>query len=326
MVAVRELLDLGARGLGDHLVAKADAKDGHLADELGGLGVDARQLARVARAVGEEHAVRLGGKNLLGRGVPGHDAHVQAHAHEAAQDAALLAAVEGDDLVGLARLVEVDLSRDLVGLRRGDLGNPVGLGDGGGGLHAGHEARRVQVLRGDGAAHGARLADVEGDLARVHALDGHDAALGEEVGQAALSAPVVGGMAHVGHDDTRKRHAVGLHVGGADAVVANLRIGERHNLAGVGWVGDDLLVAGHGRIEDELAEGLAGSPDRESLERGSILERKQRSGGPGCQQWVHACPFLSGARRTAQKRRPDHVRRRPHKTGASVRDVPFGPT
>ena len=295
VVAIGQLLDGGARGLRDHLVTQADAEDGHLADELGGRLGGLGQLARVAGAVGEEDALGVHGQDLVGRGVPGHHAHVEAHTNEAAQDAALLAAVEGDHLVRAARVVEVDLGRDLVGLRAGDLGHPVGLGDGGGGLHARHEARRVEVLGGDGAAHRARLAHAQGELAGVDALDGHDAVLDEEVGQGALASPVVGRVAHVAHHDAGEVDAVGLHVGRAHAVVADLRVGEGDHLAGVGRVGDDLLVAGHGRVEDELAERLAGRARREPLVRGAVLERQERPRGTGCQQWVHTYPFLFAA-------------------------------
>ena len=39
----------------------------------------------------------------------------------------------------------------------------------------------------------------------------------------------------------------------ADPVVADQRVGEDDDLAGVGGVGDRLLVAGHRGVEDDLA-------------------------------------------------------------------------
>ena len=47
----------------------------------------------------------------------------------------------------------------------------------------------------------------------------------------------------------------GLEVGGVDAVVADVRVGERDDLPGVRRVGDDLLVAGQRRVEHDLAAG-----------------------------------------------------------------------
>ena len=146
--------------------------------------------------------------------------------------------------------------------------------------------------------------------------------LGEEVGQGALGTPVVGRVAHVADDDARKVNAIGLHVGGAHAVVANLRVGEGDDLAGVGGVGDDLLVAGHRGVEDELAERLAGGAHRQTLERGAVLERKQRLGGALCQKWVHAFPFRLGSR--GKKKTPGvperHKNRRPAWPRASPQD------
>ena len=56
-----------------------------------------------------------------------------------------------------------------------------------------------------------------------------------------------------------------LDVLGVDAVVADQRVGHRDDLAAVGGIGEDLLVAGHGGVEADLAvdlslgaEGLAG--------------------------------------------------------------------
>ena len=106
VVAVGQLLDLGTCSLADHLVAEANAEDGNLAQELLGAARGLRELARVTGTVGEEDAVRVLGEDLLRRGVPGHDVHVNPHADDAAQDAELLTAVEGGDAQALARMVE----------------------------------------------------------------------------------------------------------------------------------------------------------------------------------------------------------------------------
>jgi hypothetical protein len=54
--------------------------------------------------------------------------------------------------------------------------------------------------------------------------------------------------------------AARLLVVDVDADVADLRHGQAHQLAGVRGVGDDLLVAGHRRVEHDLADrGRAGA-------------------------------------------------------------------
>ena len=50
-----------------------------------------------------------------------------------------------------------------------------------------------------------------------------------------------------------------------DPVVADLRVGHRHDLAVIGRVGQDLLVAGHARVEDDLAIDLAPAPNAQPV-------------------------------------------------------------
>ena len=80
-----------------------------------------------------------------------------------------------------------------------------------------------------------------------------DAAVGEPVEPAALGGGGVLAVLGLAHDHGAGVDAVGLHRLGADAVVADERIGEGDDLARVGGVGDRLLVAGHRGVEDDLA-------------------------------------------------------------------------
>ena len=52
----------------------------------------------------------------------------------------------------------------------------------------------------------------------------------------------------------RRRHADGLDVLVVDADIADVREGEGDDLPGVGGIGEDLLVAGHGGVEADLAD------------------------------------------------------------------------
>ena len=70
-------------------------------------------------------------------------------------------------------------------------------------------------------------------------------------------------------------------VGGRDPVVADVRIGETDDLAGVGRVGQHLLVAGEGGVEDHLADRrcrpLGVPPSRRlTFEGGAVGEHQQR--------------------------------------------------
>ena len=57
-----------------------------------------------------------------------------------------------------------------------------------------------------------------------------------------------------------------------DAVVADLRAGHDHDLPAIGWIGEDLLVAHHGGVEDDLAEARTPSAKGRADKDGSILE------------------------------------------------------
>src|SRR5437660_3406256 len=70
-----------------------------------------------------------------------------------------------------------------------------------------------------------------------------------------------------------------LRVFAVHAVVPLVGVGHGHDLARVRRVGQDLLVAGHRRVEHGLAEGLPGSPEPAAPERGAVLEDQERGSG-----------------------------------------------
>jgi len=62
---------------------------------------------------------------------------------------------------------------------------------------------------------------------------------------------------------------------GAD--IADMREGKGDDLAGVGGVGQNLLVAGHGGVEADLAAGLSGRADADAFDHGAV--GKDEEGG-----------------------------------------------
>src|ERR1051326_2971915 len=63
---------------------------------------------------------------------------------------------------------------------------------------------------------------------------------------------------------------------GAGAVVPDLRIGENHNLAGIRRIGEDLLVAGEGGVENDFAGPLGGRTKTAALEDSSVFQSENR--------------------------------------------------
>ena len=61
-----------------------------------------------------------------------------------------------------------------------------------------------------------------------------------------------------------------------DAVVADQRIRHHHVLARVGRIGEDLLIPGHGSIEDDLPQRGPWSPETVAVEAATVLQEKVR--------------------------------------------------
>jgi len=110
---------------------------------------------------------------------------------------------------------------------------------------------------------GANVADAGGERARVYAGNAGDVA-GFEPGVQAFEGAPVGGLGDLFlYDQATGGDAGGLHVFGIGASVADVRESETDDLAGVGGVGQSLLVAGHAGVETDLA-GLAGAVSAET--------------------------------------------------------------
>src|SRR5690606_11094617 len=67
----------------------------------------------------------------------------------------------------------------------------------------------------------------------------------------------------------------GLVVLGCQAVVALVRVGHRDQLAVVAGVGEDLLVAGQGGVEHDLADGGADRAEGLAAEGAAVLQDEQ---------------------------------------------------
>ena len=79
----------------------------------------------------------------------------------------------------------------------------------------------------------------------------------EVVAQRALRAPVARHRRLLAHDEAGHLRRARLDVLGRHAVVADLRARHRDDLSGVGRIGQHFLIAGHARVEHDLAARLA---------------------------------------------------------------------
>ena len=67
-------------------------------------------------------------------------------------------------------------------------------------------------------------------------------------------------------------HLSRLDILRSDAGITDMRIGQGNNLAGVGRIGEDLLITGHGRIEHDLADTVAVGADGLAAENATVGE------------------------------------------------------
>ena len=163
---------------------------------------------------------------------------------------------------------------------------PYQLGRGG---QAGGELVQIEFLGRDDAHLGAVVAQVLDEGARIDTLDGNDAELLQICGNAHCATPVGRRGAHVAHDHGAHRRGVrgtravagegALHIGEVDAVVADLRIGHGHDLAGVARVGHDLEVALERGVEANLAGRRTRSAARAAVEHGAVGKQQHCRAG-----------------------------------------------
>jgi hypothetical protein len=288
VVAELHLHRLRARGEPEQLVPEADAEGGNarahdLADRLD------RVLARlrIPGAIGEEHAVGLERHRFLRAGGGREHRHLAAALGEVPQDVVLHAVVVGDD-------AQARFARRLVaGVQRPEAAVPVvGLVDAHDpgevlARHRGRGLRRGERLvdpagrvgsRDDAAVLRALRAQVAREPPRVDVADGDQGVAREVGGEVLLPAPARSHQGQVADDEARGVDLARLDVFRVGPGVADVRVGERDDLAGVGGIGEDLLVTRHRGVEDHLSDRLAVGSDAAPAKNTPVGENQDGGG------------------------------------------------
>ena len=89
-----------------------------------------------------------------------------------------------------------------------------------------------------------------------------------------LRAPVGADARELAHHQAFDIRLVGFVVVRIGAVIADFGIGQDDDLAGVGRISKDLLIAGDGGVENDLPEALALRAIAFAAEDASILQRQ----------------------------------------------------
>ena len=270
---------------GQQLVAKTDAEQRQAAvQELadGGDGVIAG--LRIARPVRQEHAVRIQRQHLRCRRGCRHHGHRAAGLRQTAQDVALDAEVVGHH------------PKARRGRRRKAIQRPGAAGP----FIAAFDADDLGQIRARQTAEGARLrhgeigvdirpgndatglrpaaAQAAGQRARVQAGDGHHIARAQVGVQRLAPAPAAVGARQITDHQPGGVNLRRLLVVRVAADVADVRIGERHDLPAVRRIGEDFLIAGQGGVEHHLADAVAAGADGGAVQ--------QRAVGEGEKGWL----------------------------------------
>ena len=146
------------------------------------------------------------------------------------------------------------------------------------------ERVRIDLPGRDDAAHHARRPQHARQRARIDVGDRDDVVTDEVVAERAIGAPVARDRRRLAHDEAGDARRLRFGITRRDAVVADERRGHRDDLAGIGGIGQHLLIAGHARVEHDFAAGLAGGAGGDAAVPGAIFKRESR---------VHRCAIVT---------------------------------
>ena len=239
----------------------------------------------IAGAVGEEHAVGLVGEHLVGRGRAGQDRHAAAHVEQVPGDVPLHAVVQRHDVRRVGRPARMTSSRAaapngsaarstrsaLSGITSRTRSRPTRPG------LALALATRLASSRSIGREHALhRPVDAKPADQRpgVDAFEADDVRACEIVVQIAVGAEVAHAAAVLADDEAGQMRLVAFDVLGVDAVVADLRVGHRDDLAAIARIGEDFLIAGHRGVEADLAVDLAVGAEGSAGKDRSVFQSK----------------------------------------------------
>ena len=112
---------------------------------------------------------------------------------------------------------------------------------------------------------GAFLANDPRQLAGIDIGDADHVVALEVLGEGFLAAEIGGQQRQIPNDEALGMYAGGFFVFVVGAGIADMGIGEGHDLTGIRGVGQDFLIPRHRRIEDHFPNGTAFGADRNTF-------------------------------------------------------------
>ena len=230
-------------------------------------------------------------KHLVGRGRAGKDGYSTAHTEQVSGDVPFHTVVERDDVWSVGRrrgkfgFWELCPVAQRFGPLNGSAGHhfarQIAANQPRAGLGAGHEPGVIEIDRGKDAFHGALAPQPTDEHAGVDTLEADDAPVFQIGVQIAARAEVAHPAALFAHDESGQMRLTAFMILVVDAVVADFGVGHRDDLAAIARIGQDFLIAGHRRVEADLAFGFAFGAKGRSGQHGSVFEGKFSDGRHG---------------------------------------------
>ena len=220
---------------------------------------------RVGTVIKAEPFPRVPRKEVRRLAVPWEHLDVAATVHQAAHDALLDTQVE-------QRHTVLPSFACLTGLRHTDLA---------GQLHALHRRHICELglefldgraVAGHHGVHGAILANVRHQGARVHIPNAHDFISLQIVLKGAIAAWTACNGREVAHHHARHARSRRLGFVLVHTVVADVGRGHHHNLTMVTGICEDLLVAIHPRVEGDFTKTCPTASRRFALKYGAVCQ------------------------------------------------------
>ena len=108
--------------------------------------------------------------------------------------------------------------------------------------------------------------------ARIDAVNSNQPIVAQKVRQALGSTPVAVQVRAIAHDQSSRHGLSGFLIFGVATGIADVRISKRDQLACIGWIGQDFLVTGHGRVENHFANRLTTCADTPAVEKTAVFQ------------------------------------------------------
>src|SRR5262245_52289004 len=125
------------------------------------------------------------------------------------------------------------------------------------------------------AAHRALQSDVADKSPRIDAGNYGNAISGQVIFERFGRTPITRQWRKALYDERLQEGFPGLDVFRINAGIADQRIRHRHDLAGVRWVGQDLLITRHRSIENNFAQGFAFKAVSIAAENTPVFEQQR---------------------------------------------------